>query len=102
MIVTRHADKRIRQRVGIPRRAIVPHVQKVFGCGTHRLSTKGNLYRYLDKKYHVNRSANNVVLHGLFIYFFRDDTLITVLDVPPSLRSHALSLIKRGGGAIDE
>jgi hypothetical protein len=86
--LTRHAINRIRKRVGLPKRIIGDHVQKVWDRGATHKDTKGNLRRFISKKYSINTAANNIKVYGTFIYIFCGQTLVTVLPSPPSLRRH--------------
>lgn len=99
VVVTRHAEKRIRERLGIRKRRVQEHAEKVFRLGVPRREVAGKLHRFLKKEYHV-ADANNIRVFGLFVYVFDGATLITVFDVPQKMRGQALAANKKrvGGG----
>ena len=92
--MTRHADKRIRSRVGVPRSAVKKLADKALSDGVRREDTQGSLRRYLDALYYYNRSANNIRVWSEKVYIFNDRTLITVLDLPQRYKNRANGMQK--------
>lgn len=86
MSITNHAAKRVRQRLGIPKRAVPDMVQRAYDSGIEHATARGRLKRYLDKLYLEHMNASNMRVFGMFIYLFRGQTLITVLPLPKNLR----------------
>jgi len=94
--VTRHAEHRTRERVGIPKKAVRRAAAKVFTQGIRRQETDGGLRRYLDYLIHkANNGADNLIVYGDKIYIFNDDTLVTVLTVPTAHAKQAARLMKK-------
>lgn len=95
--VTRHAEHRTRERVGIPKKAVRRAAAKAITQGVKRTETYGGLRRYLDWLYwRGNGEANNIVVYGDKVYLFGNDTLITVLNVPtPHMKQAARMMRKR-------
>ena len=94
--VTRHAEHRTRERVGIPKKAVRRAAAKAITKGIKRTETDGGLRRYLDWLYwRGNGEANNIVVYGDKVYLFRNDTLITVLNVPTPHMKQAARLMKK-------
>lgn len=94
--VTRHAEHRTRERVGIPRRAVRRAAAKAITNGVRRTETNGSLRRYLDYLYkRENGKADNIVVYGDKVYLFVGDTLITVLTVPTAHAKQAARLMRK-------
>ena len=104
MRVTRHADGCMRERVGVPRRAVEKLARKALTDGLTRHDFHGPLRRYLDALYHYNRSAVNIRVWSEKVYIFSDrNVLITVLDLPNKYKSRANSAAKKGeSDALDD
>lgn len=80
--VTLHAAKRMKQRIGIPRRAATKQAQTAFDLGTTHKSATGKLKRWLEKLFHEYGTANQLRVYGRHVYVFVDYTLVTVLYLP--------------------
>ena len=94
--VTRHAERRTRERVGIPKKAVRRAAARAMTQGVKRVETDGGLRRYLDWLYwHGNGSVNNIVVYGDKVYLFNDDTLVTVLNVPTAHAKQAVKIMRR-------
>lgn len=94
--VTRHAERRTRERVGIPKKAVRRAAAKAITEGIRRTETDGGLRRYLDWLYwRGNGGASNIMVYGDKVYLFNDDTLITVLNVPPAHMKQAARLMQK-------
>jgi len=94
MGVTKHADKRMRSRLGVPRSAVKKMASKAMSEGVTRLETHGSLRRYLDGLYYYNQTANNIRVWSEKVYIFHDNTLITVLDLPQRYKNRANNIRK--------
>ena len=95
MIVTRHADKRTRQRVGVNRSAVQKLAKKALAEGYTRYDFSGSLRRYLDALYHYNPNANNIRVWSEKVWIFDDHTLITVLDLPQRYKNRANGIARK-------
>ena len=94
--VTRHAERRTRERVGIPKKSVRRAAAKAITQGVKRTETDGGLRRYLDWLYwRGNGEANNIVVYGDKVYLFGNDTLITVLNVPTPHMKQAARLMRK-------
>ena len=90
MRVTRHADKRMRQRIGINRSAVQKLASKAMSEGYTRHDFHGSLRRYLDSLYHYNNGeADNIRVWGEKVWLFSDTTLITVFELPQRYKNRA-------------
>ena len=102
-MVTRHGDRRTRERMGIPRSAVKRMAAKAMTEGFTRQDCSGSLRRYLDFLYHYNETANNIRVWSEKVWIFSDNYLITVLDLPTRYRNAANSLLaKKGAENNDE
>lgn len=96
MRVSRHADRRIRERVGIPRSAVKRMAAKARAEGVRRQDTQGSLRRYLDALYHYNEEADAIVVYAEKVWIFSGTTLITVLDLHQRYKNRANGMKKKG------
>lgn len=87
--VTYHAEKRIRQRIGVPKSAVKKLAVKARNHGVERVETHGSLRRYLDKVYYYNPNSTLIYIWAEKIFIFADDALVTVLNLPPRYRNAA-------------
>lgn len=92
MRVSRHADRRVRERIGIPRSAVQRMAVKARNDGVCRLDTHGPLRRYMDALYHYNDTADNIRIYAEKVWIFSGTTLITVWDLPKKYRNRANAL----------
>lgn len=99
--VTRHADKRMRKRIGINRSAVERMARKAMTEGYTRHDFSGSLRRYLDSLYYYNCSANNIRVWSEKVWIFSDNTLITVLDLPQRYKNRANGIAKKEDADAD-
>lgn len=94
-VVTNHAVKRIRERVGVNKRATENLARKALKDGLSHKDLSGNLRRYVDSVFFRSRTANNLkVLHDK-VYIFKNNVLITVISLPQNLAKVALKIKNR-------
>lgn len=95
--VTKHAAKRIKQRLGLPMRGAEKTARLAMEKGLRHGDTTGYLRRYMDALYLRHRVADNVRIWNGNAYLFAGDVLITVFPLPPRMRKEAEKQIKRRG-----
>ena len=95
LTVTRHADRRIRQRVGLPRSAVTRNAQSALEHGLRHSDTRGGLHRYIQALYWKYQSANNTRVYNGCVYIFHDDILITVFPLPQKYRGTAQNIRRK-------
>ena len=93
--VTWHAKNRMKQRVGVPKRAVAKQADRAFENGITHGETTGTLRRYLDSIYLKEGVANNIRILDGRIYLFAGRKLITVYMLPPQFRKKELALMKK-------
>lgn len=86
-IVTKHAFERCKERVGLPKRAILRMVESAYVKGKSHSDFHGSFGRYLDSIYLKERNANNLKIWNYNVFLFHNDVLITVFDIPSKFRS---------------
>lgn len=88
IVLTSHAIKRLKQRVGVKRSAARATAQRAFDEGLAHAGACGRLRRYFDQLYLRHGRANMIRIYGRHTYIFRGPTLITVLHLPHELESN--------------
>lgn len=90
MNVTFHGTKRVRKRIGLPKRSVGRTVAKALVKGIRREDVSGSLRRYLDLLTHKTREYGKdplIVIHANNVYIFTmDHVLITVWPLPSRFR----------------
>lgn len=70
-------------------------VKKAFNEGITHAQTQGKLHKWITKRYHKNRKANNIRLYGDKAYIFCGETLVTVIPVPVEIMENMNEMIRR-------
>jgi hypothetical protein len=88
VVVTKHAEKRMRERMGINKRSVQKVAQKALEQGLSHSETKGQLRRYLDKQAIVFgwKCKWRISDNNIFAFTF-DDILMTVLPLRYNLKN---------------
>ena len=92
--VTRHAEKRTRSRLGLPKRAAGKNAERALRDGIRHKDVNGSLRRLVDALYFRNMAGNNIRIYNSFVYIFHDQTLITVFNLPRRYQQAAIKLQK--------
>lgn len=85
--ITKHASKRLAERLGMNKRSMYRMANKAFNDGISVGETKGAVYSWLISRQMVNPDANNLRVYGDKVWVFADSYLITVLQIPAKLTS---------------
>jgi len=86
VIVSDHADTRMKERLGLPKSARHAAAVRAYTKGKLHADARGALRRYLDGKWRAHGNCNNVRLYGDNIWFFAGTCLVTVYAIPKALR----------------
>ena len=89
VVVTRHAKKRIRQRLGINKKSAENAAEKAMQFGITHAEAKGKLCKHMDGIYRLSYNPNNMRVYNRSVYLFRGTKLITVLPLPKNLWAQA-------------
>lgn len=82
-----HAQLRIKQRLGLPRKAMRRYVQTVMADGLTHSQTKGSLKKYITETIHRHEGkCNHPVVYGHHLFLFRGFRLITLTELPTELK----------------
>lgn len=95
VIVTKHAEKRMRERVGLNKKAIQRAAETAYEKGIKHCETTGNLNKWVTSLYFNNRTANNIRLYGDKAWIFAGKNLVTILQIPASLKKSVKEAFER-------
>jgi hypothetical protein len=80
--VTKHAEKRMRQRLGLNKKSVQRMAEKALEEGIAHSDSKGRLHKYLDWQALSCGNKCKWRIYGEYIYCFSmQDVLITVLPL---------------------
>lgn len=82
LIITDHAQKRIRKRMGANKKTVSKLSDLAFKNGITHSETTGSLRRYCDRLYLSHRIPNNMRVYNQRVFLFKDNILITVVNLP--------------------
>ena len=86
--ITRHGIKRVRQRLGLPKKAVEKLVNEAEERGLPPGAYSGQMRRYLDwvvrHKHDAQRAS--LLVHSGHVFIFRNDVFITAWPLPYHLR----------------
>ena len=92
--VSKHATRRCRERMGVPKKAVVRMAKKALEVGKRHADFSGSFHRYLNAVYFKEGNANNIRVYNLHLFIFADSTLITAWPVPPK---HRKTVLRKAG-----
>ena len=85
MIITRHAQKRLHERLGLQKKSMQRIVNKAYYTGKRLEDFNGGVYQYLYNIEHSNKQLHGdnstIRVYGDFIYLFAGKYLITVFQL---------------------
>lgn len=85
MRITKHAYKRAKERCGINKKSLDRVLQIALTKGLKHTDATGNLRKYIDHEYRKYKIANNMRVHGEFLFICSQNVLITVVRLPHNL-----------------
>ena len=95
VVVTKHAEKRLRERMGLGKKAVQRAAEMAFDKGIKHAETTGNLNKWITSLYFNNKTANNIRLYNDKAWIFAGKNLITVLQIPASLKKSVKDVLNR-------
>lgn len=87
MHLTQHSVERGSERTGLNPKAFQRLAGIALERGRRPAEFRGRFRRFLDGLYLRERNADNVRVHGEYVYLFHGDVLITVIPVPHKLKN---------------
>ena len=98
MKVTDHAKSRIKERCGLPKKAIERNAKIAFEEGICHNDCTGRLRKYIDYLFLSHGRGANIRIHGNYVYIFSHTRLITVFLLPNVYKNAVSKTIKRKMG----
>ena len=95
-IITKHAERRLKQRCGIGKKSSKRMVSKIFKNGIKHSQTTGALNKWVTSLFFKHKTANNIRIHGDKAYIFCGETLVTVIPIPNELKVTYKNMITKG------
>ena len=86
---TQHAARRIRERMGLPKKAVDDLVNRAYQDGVRHSELSGSLKRYIDGVYLRKERANEIRIYNQHVFLFQGSLLITVLELPNKYKRRA-------------
>lgn len=86
--VTYHAEARVRERMGVPKRAVARMAERAFREGAKHSEYSGRMRRYLDQVYLKEHKTNQLRVYNQCLFLFADDVLLTAWQLPQELRKY--------------
>ena len=80
LIITNHGRKRMRERCGLNKKSVERIAEKAFTEGLTTDQVKGALKKWCVE--HEKQEDAQVKVYGNFLYIFRENRLITLLNIP--------------------
>ena len=93
--ISKHGAMRMRQRMGIPKKATQRIAERAFERGLKREDAKGAVRKWMNDSFYAYGTGDNMRMYGDKLYIFCDNTLVTVLQVPTEIKDKAQILKKK-------
>jgi len=97
MYITNHARDRLKERCGLPKKALERNAKNALYKGISHNECVGSLKKYLDYLYLSHKNGNNIKIYNNHVYIFFVDRLVTVLTLPNIYKGALNKLNKRRG-----
>lgn len=87
ILLSEHGEKRVKQRIGLPKKAARKLALRAIAEGARREQFTGSMRLYLDQEYRLKGGAadNMRVLNG-YLFVFSGEMLITCWLLPEKFR----------------
>ena len=102
VIITRHADNRLRKRLNLKRKSHQHHIELVLKKGIRHAELAGQIKRFIDKRVMVD-TADTLIVYNYYVYCFikQTEVLLTVFELPKELKSKYESIKRKHEEAIN-
>lgn len=84
--ISRHAEKRLRERNGLNKKSMQRITERAFNEGLGYKNTTGSLKKWMISLKDKRNNVDKIMVYGHQVYLFAGNILVTVFDVPGSLR----------------
>lgn len=95
--LTKHSISRLEQRCGVSKKNASTVARRAFRTGITHTETHGNLHRFLDSIYLSQKKGTNMRIYGNAVFVFKEDILITVINIPDNLMNDVKEIKKKRG-----
>ena len=95
MYITNHARDRLKERCGLPKKALDRNARNALDKGISHSECVGSLKKYLDYLYLSHKNGNNIKIYNNHVYIFFVDRLVTVLTLPNTYKDALNKINKR-------
>lgn len=85
--VSKHGATRVRERLGVPKRAVQRMAEKAFTDGKKHSDYSGSFLKYLNVIFLEYKTANNMRVYNQHLFLFNGETLITAWPLPAKFRN---------------
>ncbi len=91
IILSKHAEKRMKERLNLTKQAAIRMANKVYEQGIDGNIKNGSLKRYINGKIKEGKinEFTEVKIYGDYVYIFDNNVLITVFILPKNLKERA-------------
>jgi hypothetical protein len=96
IIITKHAYKRAKERMGVNKNALNRIAKRAFEKGLKQSDVNGKIKEVFEILYNTEKTANNIRIYGEFIYIFADNRLLTVIQVNNEYKNYIKNHKKLG------
>lgn len=96
MQISQHSQKRMKERIGVPKKSHQRQLELAIGRGLRHNECKGNLFKWVNQ--HVPKSPEGsqfIIYNNNLFVIAKDGVLVTVLPLPASLQKLASKLQKK-------
>jgi len=95
--ITRLADKRMRERLGIPRKAFEKNASTALEKGVSHKECTGRLKKYVDHLFLSHNRGSDIRLYCGYVYIFTRNNLVTVMPLPNMYNNTVKKITNRKG-----
>ena len=95
--LTKHSISRLEQRCGVSKKNAPKIAKRAFKRGITHTETHGNLHKFLDSIYLSQKKGTNMRIYGNAVFVFKEDILITVINIPNNLMNDVKEIKEKKG-----
>jgi hypothetical protein len=85
IIISIHAQKRADKRANLRGSNLVNLARKAYRYGIGVENSKWEMQEFIKRKFKSEYKANNIRVYGHFVYVFKNNFLLSVIDLPEYL-----------------
>ena len=86
VVVTKHAEKRIKERIGGNKKSAHRIAQRAYNDGLTEFDCKGTLNWWMRDQFYAKCTISDLRLYRDHLFLFNKSVLITVLPMPNALK----------------